>query len=55
MNIELLEMKCLKQHQRKNMFDLIKNCLGIGTIKKKGRKSDRKLLNACSHLVSEFN
>ena len=34
-NIELLEMKCLKRRQRKNMFDFIKNCLGIGTITKK--------------------
>ena len=32
MNIELLEMKCLKWRQRKNMFDFIKNCLGIEMI-----------------------
>ena len=33
-NIELLEMKCLKR-VKKTMFDFIKNCLGIGSITKK--------------------
>ena len=53
-NIELLEMKCLKRRQRKKYVRVHKKLFGYWNDYKKGRKSARKLLNACSHLVSEF-